>query len=191
MRNYKPVPTRNLICEECHEQFEAKRSDIRRCKPCAAARRQDWRGAYERNRVRQDACPKCGEPKAKNSKQCKLCWSKGIAGASNPSWKGGVTLHHAGYRQIRTNRPGRSNGYELEHRLVWEAAHGPIPSSTVIHHVNGDPLDNRLENLMAMSNSEHRKFHDAGDQRRDVHLQARDAEIARLKARLRELEAPP
>jgi len=34
-----------------------------------------------------------------------------------------------------------------EHRLVWEAANGPIPEGHHIHHRNGDKLDNRRENL--------------------------------------------
>ena len=46
-----------------------------------------------------------------------------------------------------------------EHRLVWESIHGPIPSGYHIHHLNGDRLDNRVENLEIMSASAHGKLH--------------------------------
>jgi len=90
-------------------------------------------------------------------------------------------MHHAGYVAIRTNRLGRSNGYELEHRLVWEAANGPIPRGQVIHHLNGLKTDNRLENLAILSNSAHRKLHEDVDGERSRYIQS-------LEARIRELE---
>ncbi len=33
------------------------------------------------------------------------------------------------------------------HRIAWELAVGPIPDGMCIDHINGDGLDNRLENL--------------------------------------------
>jgi hypothetical protein len=51
---------------------------------------------------------------------------------------------------------GRSRGLGLmsAHRIVWEAVHGPIPDGLVINHLNGDPADNRLENLEAVPQRE-------------------------------------
>ena len=34
-----------------------------------------------------------------------------------------------------------------EHRYVWPNEHGNIPEGMQIHHINGNGLDNRLENL--------------------------------------------
>ncbi|MCF7861153.1 HNH endonuclease [Candidatus Woesearchaeota archaeon] len=36
---------------------------------------------------------------------------------------------------------------------------GHIPKGYVIHHINGNKLDNRMENLSLMINSEHRSLH--------------------------------
>lgn len=46
-----------------------------------------------------------------------------------------------------------------EHTLVWEAVHGPVPKGCVIHHINGDGKDNRLENLQLMTVGEHLALH--------------------------------
>lgn len=44
----------------------------------------------------------------------------------------------------------------LEHRYVWSQAHGSIPDGALVHHVNGDRGDNRLENLeLVASVSDH------------------------------------
>ena len=42
----------------------------------------------------------------------------------------------------------------LVHRLVWTEANGEIPESMVIHHINGDTHDNRLENLDCITQHE-------------------------------------
>ena len=49
-------------------------------------------------------------------------------------------------------------GY-LEHRVVWERANGPILPKRIIHHINGNKSDNRLENLECITQSEHMKLH--------------------------------
>lgn len=41
----------------------------------------------------------------------------------------------------------------------WWKAHGEIPEGQVLHHLNGDQSDDRLENLALMTNSEHQLLH--------------------------------
>jgi hypothetical protein len=44
-------------------------------------------------------------------------------------------------------------------RLVWEAVNGPIPRGRIVHHVNEDPSDDRLENLQMVTRAEHARIH--------------------------------
>jgi len=53
--------------------------------------------------------------------------------------------------------PGRGN--VKEHHYVWEQNYGQIPEGYVIHHINHDPLDNRIENLQMIEKREHLRLH--------------------------------
>jgi len=63
------------------------------------------------------------------------------------------------------------------HRLVWIDTYGDIPPGMVIHHLNEDVLDNRLENLKLMSLPEHVSLHQTGRVRTEEYL--RQASISR------------
>jgi len=50
-------------------------------------------------------------------------------------------------------------GWMKEHHYLWKKAGRNIPQGYVLHHKNGDRLDNRLENFELMTKSEHSKHH--------------------------------
>jgi len=83
-------------------------------------------------------------------------------GENHWAWKGGIRYHGNGYRYIWNPKHhfAIKEGYVLEHRLVWEEYHKAIllPWADV-HHKNKDILDNRIENLQAMMNGEHSRYH--------------------------------
>ena len=53
-------------------------------------------------------------------------------------------------------------GSERAHRVIWELANGPIPDGHVVHHRNGDIMDNQIENLELMTRAEHNRHHHLG-----------------------------
>ena len=63
--------------------------------------------------------------------------------------------------KYRHTRGGGAEPYE--HREVWARANGPIPPGHVIHHKDGDSLNNQPENLGLMLSSEHTRHHKRGD----------------------------
>ncbi len=50
----------------------------------------------------------------------------------------------------RRTEGGHTMNYVTEARLVYEQTHGPIPEGNVVVHLNGNPLDNRPENLKSV-----------------------------------------
>lgn len=76
-------------------------------------------------------------------------------GPKHWNWKGGHVTR-SGYRI--TYRSGRR---DYEHRLIAEEMLGrPLKSDEVVHHIDGNRLNNAPENLMVMPVSEHDKLKD-------------------------------
>lgn len=92
--------------------------------------------------------------------------SESQTGEMHAYWKGGTKLIKSGkqpYRYIwKPEHPFASHQhYVLEHRLVMEEHLGRyLKPEEIVHHINGDTTDNRIENLQLFANNgEHIHHH--------------------------------
>ncbi len=45
------------------------------------------------------------------------------------------------------------------HRLVWEYFNGPIPEGLVVDHIDGDKLNNNIDNLQLLTHGDNTRKH--------------------------------
>jgi hypothetical protein len=95
-------------------------------------------------------------------------WSKVRSGEKAHNWKGGRQITTKGYIMVKKDGyPGTNNrGYIMEHRYVMEKHLGrSLKKNEVVHHINGDKKDNRIENLKLMTHARHTIMHHTGKKR--------------------------
>lgn len=83
-------------------------------------------------------------------------------GSTHPSWKGGKYITSHGYVMIKAYNHPRvdKNGYIFEHILVMEKHLGRfLVQDEIVHHINGNRQDNRVENLELMTSGQHTSHH--------------------------------
>jgi len=101
-----------------------------------------------------------------HSEETRKEMSKRRKGNKN-SWKGGITHDGEGYLRFLVPEGCRffcmawSDGYIQLHRLIIaECLQRPLRDKEVVHHINGNIIDNRIENLkLFKSNGEHISLH--------------------------------
>lgn len=137
--------------EECLERN-------RRYRVAHPEERRAYRQRYYLRPVRpgKKACVGCGKTcMGRNPEpRCRTCAAQHYRGKKSGSYRGGC-VRSDGYRVLTNGRGCHS----FEHRIIWEAVHGPLPRGWHVHHLNGDKADNRLCNLLAMPNGSHVKLH--------------------------------
>jgi len=157
-----------LTCEYCLKKFEVTPGDLKyrvNIRFCSVACRNVGSKNFSKwVRVNCDHCGKnfgrltsklsnfkhhfCGDP-------CRREFNK-----INPPHKGSGTWLENGYKVKYT---GNGNGRK-EHRLVMEKHLGrKLEIKEYIHHINGDKTDNRIDNLVIMTASEHTSLHRNSD----------------------------
>lgn len=84
------------------------------------------------------------------------------SGKDHPNWRKGETITPCGYREVPVIGYKGNHRYRSEHRTLVEQAIGrELSAKEVVHHINEDKLDNRLENLAVLTRSEHASLHAA------------------------------
>ena len=65
------------------------------------------------------------------------------------------------HKNYFSSSPEKCFGYKTKrlHRYIWEKYNGEIPKGFHIHHKDGNPLNNSLDNLECLSSKEHNKKH--------------------------------
>lgn len=114
-------------------------------------------------------CGECGQSfQCKRHKATRYCSTscsgkvnhrkrkRGMCGPDNPRYNGGFSKSPEG-RTIVCTRDGR---YTFWYRVVMEDAIGrPLTSEEIVHHINGDWTDDRLENLELTNRADHMAHH--------------------------------
>lgn len=83
-------------------------------------------------------------------------------GTQNPRWNGGKTKRNDGRVSVYAPKhPKARNGrYVFRYRLIMEAHLGRfLLPDEVVHHINGDTSDDRIENLVVTNSRTHQRMH--------------------------------
>lgn len=69
------------------------------------------------------------------------------------------TRHGRGGERRAWVKVAEPNSWKLRAQVVWEAANGPLPRGHVVHHKDGDKLNDALDNLEALTKASHLAEH--------------------------------
>ena len=146
MPSYKLCP----ICKKKRIDFRSKK-----CRPCY---RPEMMANLDKMNVINKANPNSGAFKRGNKP-----WNVGISGLSggeNSQWTGGETVNASGYvfKIVSYTKNGAAR-YRLKHRWVMDQYLKSFDKKFIVHHVDGNKLNNDIGNLRLMTYKEHNQEH--------------------------------
>lgn len=159
MPNQFTSPPVLVLCFHCGAQKTVQPSKVRARNFCT----HKCFTSYWRSERQQRICANCSTPVARSvsrthattfcSPECQCAHTRG---ENHHRWQGGRTISRGGYAFIKMP----DGSYKQEHRLVMEQHIGRLLcEDEVIDHLNGDKLDNRLENLSLTNQPDHARRH--------------------------------
>lgn len=139
-----------LLCEDCKEERVVQRNT----------------GVLDKE---EHPCRVCSNKRNGVVKRGRPAWNSGWRKPEHEIQKGSKYLNYHGYNEIYVGEKeaklyGRNKGkYVIEHRKVMQDFLGrPLLENEIIHHIDGDKLNNDLSNLyICNSMSEHRDMHNS------------------------------
>lgn len=138
------------ICENCQRGYKARGSRQRFCEDCIDREtRCEWCGKTVRRPRRLPVARFCG----------KRCWGAAVRpphlGEDNPRYNGGLCFYRS--RLLICCRDGSTMPFS---RGVMAAHLGRLlTSDEIVHHVNENTTDDRIENLRVVTRAEHMQIH--------------------------------
>jgi HNH endonuclease len=169
-------------CLECGKEFTSWKLDSKfccrdcKCKGlCVKINAQEVIALYESGMTQEEVAKVLQVTKAAIARtlaragyKCRKAIKRDQFGEKNHQWKGGTKVDD-GYILAKCRNHPRANkrGYVYQHILIMEKHLGRYlnysspgsPDNEVVHHINHDRLDNRIENLQVMSQREHSILH--------------------------------
>lgn len=110
------------------------------------------------------ACADCGTRIDKRAKRCKSCAGK-LRGKKTAyedlKWEDFKLVPKRNRHAANCWRGGKRKTV-WRHRWAWEMENGAVPEGMVVHHKNGVPSDDRLENLELKTKATHTGDHHRG-----------------------------
>lgn len=138
----------DLICAWCGKEFQKRKSNAKKVKIhfCCKACDVQWRS----ENLRGERSSQFGKTQSAEHIERRI-----QRGKNHYRWNGGVKIQN-GYRFIKQ----KDGSYKQEHRIIAEKALGRLLNQDEhVHHINGDRIDNRNENLLICDIAYHSWLH--------------------------------